>query len=141
VGAGRYAVIRDNHNCGQNPNHDNNNKKFDDGKAIGLPTISMDDHGFQYKLLVAKHKWYAMAMNNTRPGFGIIEIVIGLVIIGLIVTVAIFLGHTWQKANPDIDSYAACAAAGNPVLQTYPEQCVANGKTFTNPNQKAIQKH
>ena len=36
----------------------------------------------------------------------------------------------------EITSFAECVAAGNPVMESYPEQCAANGKTFTNPNQK-----
>lgn len=31
----------------------------------------------------------------------------------------------------EIDSFEECAAAGNPVMESYPRQCSANGKTFT----------
>jgi predicted negative regulator of RcsB-dependent stress response len=42
-----------------------------------------------------------------------------------------------QKAdsNPQspsqINSFDECVAAGNAVMESYPEQCAANGKTFT----------
>lgn len=31
-------------------------------------------------------------------------------------------------------SYAECVAAGNPVMDSYPNQCQANGKTFIDPS-------
>ncbi len=36
----------------------------------------------------------------------------------------------WQRGKV-IDSFAKCAAAGNPIMESYPRQCVANDKTFT----------
>lgn len=36
----------------------------------------------------------------------------------------------WQK-NRIINNFAECAAAGNPVMESYPRQCAAGGKTFT----------
>ena len=63
-----------------------------------------------------------------------------LTIIGLLL---IFVGwYGWvlseRKANEanSIDSFDECAAAGNPIMESYPEQCAANGRTFTNPKQQ-----
>lgn len=36
----------------------------------------------------------------------------------------------WQR-NRIIDSFEKCAAAGNPIMESYPRQCAAGGKTFT----------
>jgi hypothetical protein len=42
----------------------------------------------------------------------------------------------WQaRQHPLINSYETCIAAGNPVLESYPEQCVYQGQSFINPNQ------
>lgn len=35
-----------------------------------------------------------------------------------------------QKPAP-ISSFEECAAAGNPVMESYPRRCIANGKSFT----------
>ncbi len=56
-----------------------------------------------------------------------------LIIIGLICRNA--LTQNDSKAN-EINSFAECAAAGNPIMESYPERCTAGGKTFTNPDQK-----
>ncbi len=56
-----------------------------------------------------------------------------LVIIGLISRNE--LKQNDSKSN-EINSFAECAAAGNPIMESYPERCAAGGKTFTNPDQK-----
>lgn len=47
--------------------------------------------------------------------------------------------YVWQRSDQNtskaINSFEACAAAGIPIQESYPERCVANGKTFTNPKQ------
>lgn len=40
-----------------------------------------------------------------------------------------------QLKTTSIDSFEECVAAGHPVMESYPEQCAANGQTFSNPNQ------
>jgi len=32
--------------------------------------------------------------------------------------------------QPTITNFEECAAAGNPVMESYPEQCMADGQTF-----------
>lgn len=40
-----------------------------------------------------------------------------------------------QDEEPDVQNFDACVAAGNPVLETSPEQCVHKGKTFYKPGE------
>lgn len=47
---------------------------------------------------------------------------------------ALFVGATFaldynRRAN--INSFEECKEAGYPILESYPEQCIANGRTFT----------
>lgn len=63
--------------------------------------------------------------------------------IGLIVFVIIAIlgvgAYAWwtgNKKEESISSFAECVAAGNPVMESYPEQCAANGQTWTNPDQQ-----
>ena len=37
-----------------------------------------------------------------------------------------------QNNNSEITTFEQCVSAGNPTLESNPEQCIANGKTFTN---------
>lgn len=37
-----------------------------------------------------------------------------------------------SSASAQITNYDECVAAGYPVMESYPEQCAANGKTYTN---------
>jgi len=41
--------------------------------------------------------------------------------------------RTWEENCPaaNIQTFEECVAAGNPVMESYPRQCAANGKTFT----------
>ncbi len=41
----------------------------------------------------------------------------------------------WQYVNRSVGSFQACKDAGGRLLEIYPEQCLYNGKTFTNPLQ------
>lgn len=61
----------------------------------------------------------------------VIGIVLGVVIAGAIATALWW--YFWPRnstTTTTINSYEECAAAGYPILESYPEQCVANGKTF-----------
>lgn len=55
-----------------------------------------------------------------------------------LLTAAVVLGlaalswFIWQNnSTKPIDSFEACVKAGNSIMTTYPETCMANGKTFT----------
>ena len=66
--------------------------------------------------------------------------------IGLIVFVIVaILGVTvyalvmGKGKGGEIRSFADCVAAGNPVMESYPEQCMGGGLTWTNPDQAPIE--
>ncbi len=51
----------------------------------------------------------------------------------LIVIAIVALGVWWQfggKESPKVTSFEECAAAGNPVMESYPRQCRHDGQTF-----------
>lgn len=60
----------------------------------------------------------------------IIGIVFGVIVIG-VVGAALWWNFAPHSNTSTINSYDECTAAGNPIRETYPEQCAANGKTFT----------
>ncbi len=57
-----------------------------------------------------------------------------VVLIAVIVVALVGVGGLlfWRHSEGAITSFEECAAAGNPIMESYPEQCVAGGKTFTN---------
>lgn len=75
-------------------------------------------------------------MKKNQKTFSPIQILMGFVTFSLIVLIGWLI---WQQSHNKsvkaIDSFEACAAAGNPIMTSYPEMCSANGKTFTNPEQ------
>ena len=76
-------------------------------------------------------------MDSQKPDFFDIKQILRLVVLAVILVacwrVWAYAKHT---ATPPINSFDSCVAAGNPVQESYPEQCAANGQTFTNPNQR-----
>lgn len=54
--------------------------------------------------------------------------VIILLLIILLIIIIFFLFLNYNK--PELNDFASCAAAGYPVMESYPRQCSANGKTF-----------
>lgn len=39
-------------------------------------------------------------------------------------------GCLWSSQTNEISNFEECVAAGNPVMESYPRQCAANGKTY-----------
>jgi hypothetical protein len=68
--------------------------------------------------------------HHTKPAIVLILISLVLLSVGSFVI--------WKQNNQktSINSFAECVSAGNPVMESYPEQCAAHGKTFSNPDQK-----
>lgn len=58
------------------------------------------------------------------------------VIITLCITVLLvgYLALLWQSSK-DATDFQSCQKAGGAILESYPEQCMINGKTFTNDSQ------
>jgi hypothetical protein len=68
-----------------------------------------------------------------------IILVAAMLLVALVVSIFVWNnGKTEAPGAPNntINSFADCVAAGNPVMESYPEQCAANGKTYTNPDQQ-----
>lgn len=83
------------------------------------------------------------SVHNQQNGIAPILALIAIVVVGAICTAGYVVYKNNQKdtkpsvsqSNEVIDSFAECVAAGNPIMLSFPEQCAANGKTFTNPDQ------
>jgi hypothetical protein len=58
---------------------------------------------------------------------GVILVVIFSVTAGVLLTLQI-------KNHRMISSFEDCKNAGNPIMESFPEQCSANGRTFMNIN-------
>lgn len=73
-----------------------------------------------------------MKRYNNR-GFTAVEGMLIFLVVAVIGGVGYFVWNRQsQNKKPDnITNFEQCAAAGNPVMESYPEQCSANGKTFT----------
>jgi len=78
-----------------------------------------------------------MKQLHDSRGFTIIEAVVLFAIAALIVSAG-WIVYDRNKQNgkdepqtSEITNFDQCVAAGNPVMESYPEQCAANGKTFT----------
>lgn len=56
-----------------------------------------------------------------------------IIIIAAVVAVAAVITVLFWKpsADKDINTFQACKSAGGALLETYPEQCMINGKSFT----------
>jgi hypothetical protein len=73
---------------------------------------------------------------------GIVEILMLLAIFGIITAVGTYVYMQRSNKSPkqaNITNFEECKAAGNPIMESYPEQCAANGKTFVNESQKPVQ--
>jgi predicted negative regulator of RcsB-dependent stress response len=59
-----------------------------------------------------------------RKNTAVLVAIIVLIIFGVI---------AWNRQqNGQITNYDECVAAGNPIMESFPEQCSANGRTFIN---------
>lgn len=54
-----------------------------------------------------------------------------LIVLGLMTAAGWYIRNRQASIDPStISSFDACVAAGNPILESYPEQCAAGGRTF-----------
>lgn len=55
-----------------------------------------------------------------------------VVVLCCAILAVVVAGVLLSKPPKDINSFQACKDAGGAILESYPEQCVINGKSFTN---------
>lgn len=84
-----------------------------------------------------------MKTNNDNLGFGLIGVLVILVILASIGGIGWYVylknskqNSSQQNAQKSITNFDECVAAGNPVMESDPEQCSANGQTFTRATQQ-----
>lgn len=77
-----------------------------------------------------------MALFKNKYELGRIEVAFIIIILAGILAAGFYAWKTDRNKKTDINSFADCVAAGYPVMESYPEQCAAKGKTFVNPDQQ-----
>lgn len=70
---------------------------------------------------------------------GRIEIAFIIIILIAAIIAGVYAWKSGRDKQTDINSFADCVAAGYPVMEKYPEECNADGKHFTNPDQQVEQ--
>lgn len=75
-------------------------------------------------------------MQRNQKGFSVVEVLLVLIVVGLIGGIGWYV-YSKQQAKEvpkqvTITNFEECKATGNPVMESYPEQCSANGQTFSN---------
>lgn len=69
------------------------------------------------------------AFHKDSNGFGIAEV---LIVVAAVSLVGLAGWMVWNKRQAaSVNSYETCAKAGGAMLETYPPQCVKDGKSFT----------
>ena len=63
-------------------------------------------------------------------------VILGVIALGIILSIVVALVKN-DKETKQITDFDSCVAAGNPVMESYPEQCSANGATYINESQVA----
>ena len=59
---------------------------------------------------------------------------IGVIFVLILIIICIVIFSTRQNSQ-QINSFQTCKDAGGAILESYPEQCMKDGKSFTNPDQ------
>lgn len=57
-----------------------------------------------------------------------------VLVVLLVIAVVIAAAMIW-KSGKNVHNFESCKDAGGAILESYPEQCVLNGKSFTNDRQ------
>lgn len=84
-----------------------------------------------------------MKLQGNQAGFSGLAIGIVVVVLGLVGGAGWLVydrqqnktNNSAKDTQKTITSFEECVAAGNPVMESYPEQCAAGGKTFVNQKQ------
>lgn len=85
-------------------------------------------------------------MIRNQKGFAAVEVLLVLLVVGLTGGIGWYVfqrqsSSASQDAQVKVTNFEECVAAGNPVLESSPEQCVANGQRFTNENNSSVGEH
>lgn len=71
--------------------------------------------------------------NKQRKRTALSGIIVILICLAVVIGAVVLL----LKPGKAVDSFQACKDAGGAILESYPEQCVYDGKSFTNDAQSA----
>ena len=71
---------------------------------------------------------------KTKVALPIVLITVGLVLIVGSIVWAVYEKNA--ETTSEIGSFQTCKDAGGRIVESYPEQCFINGRSFTNPNQQ-----
>ncbi len=76
-----------------------------------------------------------MGILQKKYELGRMEVAFIIIILLALVGAGFYAWKLGRDKQAGINSFAECVAAGNPVMESYPEQCMANGRTWSNPDQ------
>jgi hypothetical protein len=62
-------------------------------------------------------------------------LVMAIIVLGAVGAVIMFSLCRKNGETHAVRSFEECVAAGNPVMESYPERCIADGVSYSNPNQ------
>lgn len=80
-------------------------------------------------------------MDTSRPRKKNINLNLSQILVVLVAVLFVLVGWLyWDRifsntSSVSINSFADCVAAGNPIMESFPEQCSDGTNTFTNPDQ------
>ncbi len=103
--------------------------------VIGLPqkNLSLIAIGLIFMVtgLVHKKRWKEQTKwNDLPPAKKKIKLAL-IIILGLLVLATFVIWYLAEQKKSVVTNFEECAAAGNSVMESYPRQCRAAGKTFT----------
>lgn len=78
-----------------------------------------------------------MGILQKKYELGRMEVAFIIIILLALVGAGFYAWKLGRDKQASINSFAECVAAGNPVMESYPEQCMANGQSWSNPDQVA----
>ena len=70
---------------------------------------------------------------NRKPKRAVLLWTIATLVCVVAVIVVVVLMQ--EKSDKDVNNFQTCKDAGGAILESYPEQCMLNGKSFTNETQ------
>lgn len=70
---------------------------------------------------------------------GRVEVAFLIVILVAVLGAGAYAWKTGKDKESSVQSFADCISAGGILMESYPEQCSINGKTWSNPDQVAVE--